>query len=165
MQLYASDRLFKELNIVRRVRRLRSVGVLLKELNRFIESEKIIDTSKFYAIKEKIESSQSGTDSDSISSGEDRIIYKGAKRQNSILSSGRLTHNISHNNPNIDAVLKSAEPLEEAGFAINELVERTKREGNHERSESHLESILGTIENEEKTGPIRDSIYNKTLED
>ena len=57
MQLYASDRLFKELNIVRRVRRLRSVGVLLKELNRFIESEKIIDTSKFYAIKEESESS------------------------------------------------------------------------------------------------------------
>ena len=80
MQLYASDRLFKELNIVRRVRRLRSVGVLLKELNRFIESEKIIDTSKFYAIKEKSESSQSDADSNSVSSGEDRIIYKGAKR-------------------------------------------------------------------------------------
>ena len=62
-------------------------------------------------------------------------------------------------------MLKSAEPLEDAGFAINEAVEKTKREGYHERSESHLESILGTIENEEKTGPIRESIYNKTLED
>ena len=80
MQLYASDRLYKELNIVRRVRRLRSVGVLLKELNRFIESDKIISTSKFYAIKEKNESSQSDADSNSVSSGEDRIIYKGAKR-------------------------------------------------------------------------------------
>ena len=68
------------MNIVRRVRRLRSVGVLLKELNGFIGSEKIIDTSKFYAIKEKNESSYSDADSNSVSSGEDRIIYKGAKK-------------------------------------------------------------------------------------
>ena len=56
-------------------------------------------------------------------------------------------------------MLKSAEPLEETRSAINEAVERTKREGNHERFESYLESILGTLENEEK------SIYKKTLED
>ena len=59
MQLEASDRLYKELNIVRRVRRLRSVGVLLKELAKSIDTDKVISRSKFYAMKENSDSSES----------------------------------------------------------------------------------------------------------
>lgn len=60
MQLEASDRLYKELNIVRRVRRLRSVGVLLKALaEKDIDTDKIISRSKFYAMKERSDSSES----------------------------------------------------------------------------------------------------------
>ena len=59
MQLEASDRLYKELNIVRRVRRLRSVGVLLKALAKSIDSDKVISRSKFYTMKENNDSSES----------------------------------------------------------------------------------------------------------
>ena len=60
MQLEASDRLYKELNIVRRVRRLRSVGVLLKALaEKDIDTDKIISRSKFYPMKERSDSSES----------------------------------------------------------------------------------------------------------
>ena len=108
MQLHASDRLFKELNIVRRVRRLRSVGVLLKELNRFIDSDKIIETSKFYTIKEKSESSETDAIGDnSISSGEDRIIYR--NRRNSILTNGKTIQTIKRNNSTIKELLQSSE--------------------------------------------------------
>ena len=59
MQLEASDRLYKELNIVRRVRRLRSVGVLLKALAKSIDTDKVISRSKFYTMKENSDSSES----------------------------------------------------------------------------------------------------------
>lgn len=74
MQLQASEKLYKELNIVRRVRRLRSVGVLLKALSKTVDTDKIIDTCKYYPMKEKNESSSSD-DGDSVSSGEDKILY------------------------------------------------------------------------------------------
>ena len=76
MQLTASDRLYRELNIVRRVRRLRSVGILLKALSGTVDSAKIIETAKFYAIKERNEGSESDEVS-GVSSGGDEIIYKG----------------------------------------------------------------------------------------
>ena len=76
MQLDASDRLYKELNIVRRVRRLRSVGVLLKALAKSIDSDKIISRSKFYTMKERSDSSESDVSDESSSSGEDKIIYR-----------------------------------------------------------------------------------------
>ena len=76
MQLDATDRLYKELNIVRRVRRLRSVGVLLKALAKSIDSDKIISRSKFYTMKERSDSSESDVSDESSSSGEDKIIYR-----------------------------------------------------------------------------------------
>ena len=76
MQLDASDRLYKELNIVRRVRRLRSVGVLLKALAKSIDSDKIISRSKFYTMKERSDSSESDVSDETSSSGEDKIIYR-----------------------------------------------------------------------------------------
>ena len=127
MQLYASDRLFKELNIVRRVRRLRSVGVLLKELNRFIESDKIIQTSKFYTIKEKSESSETtASDDNSISSGEDRIIYR--NRRKSILTDGKTIQTInSRSNSTIKELMQSRKSLQDKNIdAIDDVNKKNK---------------------------------------
>ena len=93
MQLTASDRLYKELNIVRRVRRLRSVGILLKALSKTVDSEKIIETAKFYAMKERNEGSDSDVSGISVSSGEDKIIYKGPLRKNILAPNGsKVSH-------------------------------------------------------------------------
>ena len=99
MQLTASDRLYKELNIVRRVRRLRSVGILLKALNKTVDSEKIIKTAKFYAMKERNEGSDSDVSGNSVSSGEDKIIYKGPIRKSILVPNmSKVSHsrNISN---------------------------------------------------------------------
>ena len=99
MQLTASDRLYKELNIVRRVRRLRSVGILLKALSKTVDSEKIIETAKFYVMKERDEGSDSDVSGISISSGEDKIIYKGPLRKGILAPNGsKVSHsrNISN---------------------------------------------------------------------
>ena len=49
--------------------------MLLKALNKTVDTDKIIETCKFYAMKEKSESSSSD-EGDSVSSGEDKILYR-----------------------------------------------------------------------------------------
>ena len=95
MQLTASDRLYRELNIVRRVRRLRSVGILLKALSGTVDSAKIIETAKFYAMKERNEGSESDEVS-GVSSGGDEIIYKGPLTERVLVPDGsKVSHSRS----------------------------------------------------------------------